>query len=93
MRMFVPLDELKPICEECGFAETNVDMSNSEMQFEIEGLEDTRGSTIKDKEGNNDVNEAGRKQIHGASKEFDHLKEYDINAICCRVTVFGRKPQ
>ena len=61
MRMFVPLDELKPICEECGFAETNVDMSNSEMQFEIEGLEDTRGSTIKDKEGNNDVNEAGRK--------------------------------
>ena len=86
MRMFVPLADLKPICEECGFKEINVDMSNSEMQFEIEGLDDS-----KDKEPK-EVNEQGRKQIHGASKEFDHLKEYDINAMCARVTVFGRKP-
>ena len=92
MRMFVPLADLKPICEECGFKEINVDMSNSEMQFEIEGLEDTRGSLVKDKEEPKEVNEQGRKQIHGASKEFEHLKEYDINAICARVTVFGRKP-
>ena len=87
MRMFVALDALKPICEECGFKEVSVDMSNSEMQFEIEGLEDQKE---KDKK---DYNEAGRKQIHGASKEFDHLQEYDINALCARVTVFGRKPE
>ena len=85
MRMFVSLDELKPIIEGCGFVDINVDMGNSEMQFEIED-EETEEKEPKE------YNEAGRRQIHGASKEFDHLKEYDINAMCARVTVFGRKP-
>lgn len=31
MRMFVQLNDLKPICEACGFKDVNVDLSNSEM--------------------------------------------------------------
>lgn len=44
MRMFVQLDDLKSICESCGFTDVLVDMSNSEMQFEIE--EDEEGKPV-----------------------------------------------
>lgn len=71
MRMFVQLNDLKSICEECGFADVLVDMSNSEMQFEIEDEEDM--AQKKEVEEKKEYNEAGRRQIHGASKEFDHL--------------------
>ena len=81
MRMFVQLDDLKSICESCGFKDVFVDMSNSEMQFEIEEENEAKEKT-----------DSERKHIHGASKEFDHLQEYDINAMCARVTVFGCKP-
>jgi len=36
MRMFVHQDLLKPICEEVGFTDVFIDMSNSQMSFEIE---------------------------------------------------------
>ena len=55
MRMFVSLDELKPIIEGCGFTDVNVDMSNSEMQFEIE--EEVEEGDEKPRE----YNEAGRR--------------------------------
>ena len=98
MRMFVQLDDLKPICESCGFTDVLVDMSNSEMQFEIEEEEgkpvqkESKDKKEEQQKEPKEYNEAGRRQIHGASKEFDHLREYDINAMCARVTVFGRKP-
>merc|ERR1712151_516738 len=94
MRMFVQLNDLKPICEACGFTDVNVDLSNSEMSFEIEEDEESKTEQKKgdEKKEPKEYNEAGRRQIHGASKEFDHLQEYDINAMCARVTVFGRKP-
>lgn len=37
MRMFVPLADLEPMLKEIGFKDVFIDMSNSQMQFEIEG--------------------------------------------------------
>jgi len=68
------------MCTEIGFKDVLVDMSNSEMQFEIEDEEQEKTSSERTK-------------IHGGSAEFRHLQEYDINAMCARVTVFGRKPE
>ena len=33
-----------------------------------------------------------RNRVHVGSKEFDHLKEWDMNALCARVVVTGVKP-
>lgn len=33
-----------------------------------------------------------RNQVHVGSKEFEHLKNYDMNKICARVVVYAKKP-
>jgi ubiquinone/menaquinone biosynthesis C-methylase UbiE/uncharacterized iron-regulated protein len=80
MRMFIHQDKLVPICEELGFKDVYLDTSNSEMQFELSDDEEMA------------TNEE-RTQIHGGSKEFQHLRDYDINSMCARVVIFGRKPE
>ena len=36
MRMFIAMDAIQPMCEEVGFEEVFIDMSNTKMQFEVE---------------------------------------------------------
>ena len=69
------------MCEEIGYEEVFVDMSNSEMQFEIDEDEDA-----------GEKKSSERTQIHGGNPEFRHLADYDINSMCARVTVYGKKP-
>ena len=56
-----------------------IDLSNSEMSFEI------------DEEENEVLDKNERVKIHGSGTDFNHLQDYDINSICSRVTVFGKK--
>ena len=37
-------------------------------------------------------NLSGRKQIHVGSAEFNHLKDFDMDELCARVVLHGRKP-
>ena len=36
----------------------------------------------------------GRKRVHGgsSSKDYEHLGNFDMNELCARVVVIGRKP-
>jgi len=70
------------MCEELGFKDVFIDMSNSEMSFEIDEEDESEEKVNKE-----------RKKIHGSSPDFNHLQDYDINAMCKRVTVYGVKPE
>ena len=35
---------------------------------------------------------AYRRQVHVGSREFEHLRDYDMNALCARVVVTGTRP-
>jgi len=82
MRMFVHLDQLKPMCEEIGFINVNIDLSDSELEFELEEEEDET----------NHQNGTEREKIHVGSDEFRHLQDYNMNELCARVVVYGVKP-
>ena len=70
------------MCTEIGFQDVLVDTSNSEMQFELSEEEDEKPATATE-----------RTKIHGGSAEFRHLQDYDINSMCARVVVYGKKPE
>ena len=80
MKMFIPKNDLKPLCERLGFTDVLIDDSNSEMSMEIpdEVLEESNPA---------------RSKVHVGGAEFDHLDDYDMDAICARVCVVARKPQ
>jgi SAM-dependent methyltransferase len=80
MRMFEHIDNLEPICKSIGFEEFVLDDSNSLMQYELP-------SDVVDEPSPN------RNQVHVGSEEFKHLQDFDMNKICARVTVFGKKPE
>merc|ERR1711871_1052200 len=89
MRMFIHKDAIKPMCEEIGFVDVVVDDSNSLMSFEDE--ED-------DSSESNDAEDARKKDraksaVHVGSAEFKHLSSLNMNDICARVVVYGRKPE
>lgn len=50
------------MCEELGFKDVFIDMSNSEMSFEIDEEEESEEKVNKE-----------RKKIHGSSPDFNHL--------------------
>lgn len=79
MKMFIPKDELKPLCEGLGFVDVVIDDSNSEMSMEIPN---------EILEGSNPA----RSKVHVGGPEFDHLDDMDMDAICARVCVVARKP-
>ena len=106
MRMFIEQAALAPTCEAAGFTDVVVDASDSEMQFELPELAtaDASGAgespqppatgtaTGGDGRANQGVGRAERNQVHVGSAEFSHLAGYDMNALCARVVVTGRKP-
>lgn len=81
MRMFIHIDKLKPMCEAIGFKNVVVDMEDSALEFELEG--------ISEQEFNESSEE--RSKIHVGSTEFKHLEGYDMNDLCARVVVYGEK--
>ena len=86
MRMFADVAELEPMCAAVGFADVLVDRSDPAMQFELELPTAERGSA----EGALVAEQ--RNRVHVGSAEFEHLRDFDLNAICERVVVTGRKP-
>lgn len=86
MRMFIQLSELQPLCEKLGFEDVNVDLSDPDMQFDID-----EGSEASSGQKSSDAEERARNHVHVGSKEFEHLRGYDMNSICARVTVTGTK--
>lgn len=79
MKMFIPKDDLKPLCEKLGFTDVFIDDSDSEMSMEIpdEIVEEANPS---------------RSKVHVGGADFDHLEDYDMDALCARVCVVAKKP-
>jgi len=79
MKMFIPKNDIKPLCEKLGFADVFVDDSDSKLSMEIpdEIYEEAN---------------PGRSKVHVGGPEFDHLEDFDMDAICARVCVVARKP-
>ena len=97
MRMFSELDSLSPIVRAAGFADVAVDTSDMAMQFELPEAAEAEG-TAHERAADADAAPAhaqarsARNQVHVGAKEFAHLGELDINAICGRVVITGVKP-
>lgn len=82
LRVFMPLSQVKTLLSDIGFTDLHVDMSDSKMSLEIEPqFADTDG----------EFDPRGRKRIHFGSEEFEHLQDLDMNEICARVVISGRK--
>ena len=82
MQMFMPLDELQPMVEASGLTDVRIDTSDSLMAFEINDASPAAAES---------ANNAQRNRVHVGSKEFEHLKNFDMNQLCARVVVTGRK--
>jgi SAM-dependent methyltransferase/uncharacterized iron-regulated protein len=79
MKMFIPKDELKPLCKKIGFEDVFIDDSNSSMSMEIP-------------EEVYEQSNPGRSKVHVGGKDFEHLENFDMDKICARVCVVARKP-
>lgn len=84
MRMFMPKEDLQPVCEAIGFEGVIVDDSDGTMTYELPVEED-----IDD--DNDDLNPA-RHRVHVGSDDFSHLENYNMDEICVRVCVVAKKP-
>ena len=80
MKMFIPKNDVKPLVEKVGFTEVFVDDSDSEMSMEIPD------------EVWEESNPSRRSKVHVGGPEFDHLQDFDMDAICARVCIVARKP-
>merc|ERR1719322_1275412 len=101
----------EPMLNNLGFAEVEIDTSDSKMTMEIEIPEEFRdihsettpkvtngtsdsqqdnSSRNTSTEGENNLSE--RKRIHIGSAEFDHLKNFNMDELCARVVLHGKKP-
>ena len=94
MRMFAPLESLRPACEAAGLANVLIDESDSLMSFELPEDEDGGATAEKPprEAGADAAAEPQRNRVHVGSAEFEHLASYDVNELCARVVVTGRKP-
>ena len=96
MRLFTELEQLAPACVSAGFEHVAVDTSDSAMAFPL--YDDATGEEISPTEEAPAPQEAEaeapprRNRVHVGSKEFAHLGKFDVNELCARVVVTGRKP-
>ena len=79
MRMFADMHELPLLCEAAGLVDVCVDDSDAAMEFEIDAEADAKTARQ-------------RNAVHVGSPEFQHLQKFDMNALCARVIVTGRRP-
>lgn len=98
MRMFSPMSELGPACRAAGLVDVEIDASDSAMAFEIpmdaEEEGEAHGEANDEAHGEASADELApkRNRVHVGSADFSHLSQYDVNELCCRVVVTGRKP-
>jgi len=90
MRVFMPLQEARPMLGGIGFNNIDVDDSDSKMTFEELNLDNIIEEENKEVENEN-MDQKGRKRIHVGSAEFQHLENYDMNKLCARVVLYGQK--
>jgi len=90
MRVFMPLQEARPMLGGIGFSNIDVDDSDSKMTFEELNLDNIIEEENKEVENEN-MDQNGRKRIHVGSAEFQHLENYDMNKLCARVVLYGQK--
>ena len=93
--MFTDVNLLGPACSAAGFEDVAIDDSDMAMAFP---LYDESGEAISPTEQQRQMEEEGaqqvqRNRVHVGSKEFAHLARFDVNELCARVIVTGRKPQ
>lgn len=104
MRMFAELGSLQPAVEAAGLIDVKIDDSDSLMAFELPGYDEeaaaprrdeTESDEAAEKRTEEDVAAAAakpsRNRVHVGSAEFRHLRDFDLNSICARVVVTGRK--
>mmetsp|Transcript_9813 Transcript_9813/g.16504 ORF Transcript_9813/g.16504 Transcript_9813/m.16504 type:complete len:367 (+) Transcript_9813:44-1144(+) len=84
MHVFMPLDEIDDIIGGAGFVSIQVDDSNSSMKLWDEEL--------APKDAENEKREA-KTGVHRGDPAYDHLKKFDMNTLCARVTVYAVKPE
>lgn len=70
--------------------QVRVDLSDSDMQFEVPIDEET--STSGKEAPTMQQQTMQRNQVHAGSEDFRHLSERDINKLCARVVIYGQKP-
>lgn len=80
--MFIHKKELEPICQSVGFQDIIVDDSNSLMSFELPDYDANQSESSK----------SDRNKVHVGSDEFSHLKEFNMNELCARVSLYAVKP-
>merc|ERR1739848_590068 len=84
MDMFVELEKLAPMVKQQGFQDVYVDQTNTEMGLWKEDEKENADGFVDVKREN-----AG---VHTGKPEYDYLKDMDMNELCARVVVSGRKP-
>jgi len=99
MRVFMPLMRAQPMLDHIGFQEVAVDSSNSLMTYALEVEE---GDVVRDDadvanapsnaSAPTEEDRLSRKKIHVGSDEFKHLENFDMNQLCARVILYGKKP-
>lgn len=103
MRMFADLASLEPTCTSVGLVDVVIDDTDSAMAFELP-IEYWAPTDAAEQQGEVADTDAGapkaevaatvqRNSVHVGSPQFGHLANYDVNALCCRVVVTGRKPR
>ena len=65
-------------------SESNISISNSNS--------DNKKVPEQNASGNKNSSSSQRKQIHVGSSEFEHLKDFNMNELCARVILYGKKP-
>lgn len=99
MKMFSGLSELEPILKDIGFSNITLDLENSLMEYEL-CYDDSLVEEVFPGETKQslfaDIHSDGSDiyRIHGKSdeeKQFSHLSRYNMNDLCCRVTIFAEK--
>ena len=88
MKMFSHIGEVEKIAKECGFVGVEIDTSDGKLTREVSEAE------LKMLEEEKKESNGGRTKIHrdDDSEEFKHLNNFDMNALCARLVVVGRKP-
>ena len=83
MKMFIPQDDIQPMCEKIGFTNVVVDDTDSSMTMEIpeEVLTNEQSPT-----------NPNRNRVHVGGEDFKHLEDYDMDKICARVCIIATKP-
>jgi len=94
MRVFMPLKDAESMLENIGFQAIKVDQSDSTMTLDIQVPEEEleQGEMKMQSSENSTQSEKKRQGVHVGSPEFSHLKDYDMDKLCARVTLIGTKP-